>query len=169
MEKPQRLNKISSQEMKIPANIPELIARYDLDNLDIYEYLDNLVGSWKEDTLNYIYPVGSIYISVNPTNPSDYLGGTWEAWGSGRVPVGIDTTDTDFNEAEKTGGSKVTENLYLNGLNYGGLSGGSSSGEYRGRVWVSPSDLINSYTQADNYPQNIVQPYITCYMWKRTN
>lgn len=44
-------------------------------------------------------------MSVNNANPSTYLGGLWEAWGSGRVPVGVDTTQSEFNEVEKTGGS----------------------------------------------------------------
>lgn len=54
-----------------------------------------------------IYPVGSIYMSVNNVNPSTLFGGTWEAWGSGQVPVGVNTNDTDFNTVEKTGGSKT--------------------------------------------------------------
>ena len=52
------------------------------------------------------YPVGSIKITTNSANPSTYLGGTWAAWGSGRVPVGISASDTDFATAEATGGSK---------------------------------------------------------------
>lgn len=51
------------------------------------------------------YPIGSIYLSVNETNPAKYFGGTWVAWGSGRVPVGINASDENFNAVEKTGGS----------------------------------------------------------------
>lgn len=30
------------------------------------------------EILNLIYPVGSIYLSVNSTDPSTFIGGTWE-------------------------------------------------------------------------------------------
>lgn len=60
-------------------------------------------------TFDTIYPVGSIYMSVNATNPSELFGGTWVAWGSGRVPVGVDTSDSDFSTIEKTGGKKTHE------------------------------------------------------------
>ena len=43
-------------------------------------------------------------MTAENTNPSTYLGGTWVAWGAGKVPVGVDTTDTDFATVEKTGG-----------------------------------------------------------------
>lgn len=56
--------------------------------------------------LEIAYPVGSIKITTNSANPSTYLGGTWVAWGSGRVPVGISASDTDFATAEATGGNK---------------------------------------------------------------
>ncbi|MEG0580157.1 MAG: hypothetical protein RR490_09600 [Niameybacter sp.] len=54
-----------------------------------------------------VYPVGSIYLSANGTNPSSFLGGTWIAWGSGRVPVGVNTSDGNFNTVEKTGGEST--------------------------------------------------------------
>ena len=65
------------------------------------------IHDWETGTIvDLIYPVGSIYMSVNNVNPSTFLGGTWEAWGSGQVPVGVNPNDSDFSTAEKTGGSK---------------------------------------------------------------
>jgi hypothetical protein len=54
------------------------------------------------------YPVGSIYMNAAvATNPSTLLGfGTWVAFGAGKVPVGIDAADSDFNTVEETGGTK---------------------------------------------------------------
>ena len=54
-----------------------------------------------------MYPVGSIYISVTNTNPGTIFGGTWVAFGTGRTLVGIDTSQTEFNTVQKTGGEKT--------------------------------------------------------------
>ena len=54
------------------------------------------------------YPVGSIYLSISNINPETIFGGTWVSFGSGKTLVGVDTNDSDFNTAEKTGGSKKT-------------------------------------------------------------
>ena len=62
-----------------------------------------------EQVLAKIYPVGAIYMSVSPTSPASLFGGTWTQWGSGRVPIGINSSDTDFNTVEKTGGNKNYE------------------------------------------------------------
>ena len=43
-------------------------------------------------------------MSVSNVNPGNFFGGTWEAWGSGRVPVGVDASDDNFNTVEKIGG-----------------------------------------------------------------
>jgi len=55
------------------------------------------------------YPVGSIYMNAsNSTNPATLLGfGTWAAFGAGRMPVGLDASDTSFQTVEQTGGSKT--------------------------------------------------------------
>lgn len=55
-----------------------------------------------------IYPIGSIYLSTSPTNPGTIFTGTsWEAYAQGKTIIGVDTGDSDFNEAEKTGGTKT--------------------------------------------------------------
>ena len=53
------------------------------------------------------FPVGAIYMSTNSANPSTFwTGTTWQAFATGKTIVGIDTSDTDFNSVNKTGGSK---------------------------------------------------------------
>lgn len=54
------------------------------------------------------FPIGSVFIAVVSTNPNTLLGyGTWAAFGAGRVMVGLDSGDTDFDTAEETGGAKT--------------------------------------------------------------
>ena len=165
----------------------------------------------RTDLLNSIYPIGAIYMSTSSANPGTLFGGTWTEWGNGRVPVGINTSDGDFNSVEKTGGEKTvnlyhshtvnshnhtTENhtltvnempshthglsvnvgmrqvygvgsawgyasatneLYVKSAGGGGAHNHGSTGD------ASPGTSSNLSTT-----QSIIQPYITCYMWKRT-
>jgi hypothetical protein len=54
------------------------------------------------------WPIGAVFIAVVSTNPNTLLGyGTWAAFGTGRVLVGIDSGDTDFDTIEETGGAKT--------------------------------------------------------------
>lgn len=145
-----------------------------------------------------IYPVGSIYMSVNSTNPTNLFGGTWVTWGQGRVPVGVSTSGT-FNTVEKTGGSEThtltiaqmpshthTQNSHRHNYGRPALFGGEDSDDgtiftprYTGRTSSQYKGNSNgwtemSYTTATNRntggggSHNNLQPYITCYMWKRT-
>ena len=66
------------------------------------------ISNMSKDQLNKTYPVGSIYISTNSTSPATLFGGTWEAYGTGRTLVGINTNDGNFNTIGKTGGSSTT-------------------------------------------------------------
>lgn len=132
-----------------------------------------------EIVVDLIYPVGSIYISVNSTNPSVLFGGTWVAWGAGKVPVGVDTSQTEFNTVEKTGGEKThtltvaempshshnwkATNLGASGDNYAGIA----YNNYSGHAGQNPmTEWI--YNTGGDQAHNNLQPYITCYMWKRT-
>lgn len=54
------------------------------------------------------FPVGSVFLSVVSTNTATLLGyGTWAAIGAGRVLVGLDSGDPDFDTEEETGGAKT--------------------------------------------------------------
>lgn len=67
------------------------------------------------EILNHAYPIGSIYISINDTNPATLFGGTWQQFGKGRTLVGVDKNDNDFNIVQKTGGEKAHQ-LTINEL-----------------------------------------------------
>ena len=65
---------------------------------------ENAVAALSNSLVDRIYPVGSIYMSMNSTNPATLLGGgVWEALPTGRVLVGAGTGYT----AGGTGGSKT--------------------------------------------------------------
>ncbi len=144
--------------------------------------------------VDLIYPVGSIYMSVNSTNPSTLFGGTWVSWGAGRVPVGVDTSDSDFSTVEKTGGEK-THTLTVSEMpnhNHHMQKMMDWDGSFIGTVQDVAFEQVDgahirmeqrtvtdgvelvanygSYTDGagNNQAHNNLQPYITCYMWKRT-
>lgn len=117
------------------------------------------------------FPVGSIYLSVLDTNPSKWFGGEWEQIAKGRTLVGVDTNDTDFNESQKTGGSK-----YMQAHKHEYTSEGHIA-KYPGWVYDAGGDrfaLSNSGYRIEDAgiagkgDSENLQPYFTCYIWCRT-
>lgn len=155
--------------------VTEGIALFDIGKNDVLfkgikllEYIESKVKL----NVDLMYPVGSIYLSVNSTNPSQLFGGEWEQWGKGRVPVGIDTNDSDFNAIEKTGGSKYLQehrhNYLTTTLTYNDYIAG---GEVVAIPKGSTNKAIYKISDTPDVPyanSGNLQPYITCYMWKRT-
>lgn len=122
-----------------------------------------------------VWPVGSIYISVVNINPSEYFGGTWQVFGTGRCLVGIDTSQTEFNTIEKTGGEathKLTieempsHNHVINFDQIWGWGGTTSLATTSGGPYAGGGYIRDT---GGNQPHNNLQPYITVYMWKRIN
>lgn len=132
-----------------------------------------------------IYPVGCIYESVNSANPSTLFGGTWEAFGSGRVTVGFDAGQTEFNSVEKTGGAKThtlsvdempshthvqdahthdvgSANDLLSDLGDSHYFAGNTS------TVVSSSTTATNQNTGGGQAHNNLQPYIVTYKFKHT-
>lgn len=62
-----------------------------------------------QNPVSAAWPVGSVFLSVSSTNPATSLGfGTWTSFGAGRMLVGFDASQTEFDTVEETGGSKTT-------------------------------------------------------------
>ena len=131
-------------------------------------------------TISNAYPVGSIYMNCsNATNPGTLLGfGTWESFGAGRVLIGIDSSDTDFDGAEETGGSKthtLTEaqlpsHRHQVGSNdsSAGFGGAAGNVEFVQDAGTGIGNPVNTSFTGSGQAHTIVQPYIVVYMWKRT-
>lgn len=116
-------------------------------------------------------------------------GGTWVAWGAGRVPVGVNTSDSDFSTVQKTGGEK-THKLVVNELpkvsaswtmhsqergtgiyNQSGCANGTKINNVymnNGSQGSGAFSYTNSWAFGNDGAHNNLQPYITVYMWRRT-
>lgn len=121
------------------------------------------------------YPVGSIYLSVNNTNPSQWFGGTWEQIAKGRTLVGVDTSDTNFNTVKKTGGEKthtlsIDEMPSHNHSTPSTLRYESTSTWWIGGTGGTTIAVDNKATGStgSGKAHNNLQPYFTCYIWCRT-
>lgn len=69
-------------------------------NLNALTGIDNIY--------DVVYPVGCIYESTDSTDPSTlFTGTTWTAFGQGKMLVGLDPNDDDFDSTDDSGGSKT--------------------------------------------------------------
>lgn len=142
----------------------------------------NLTVSGKT-LLNLIYPVGSIYMSINSASPQTLFGGTWEQLKDTFILAAGDTYAAGSTGGEATHTLIVNEmpdhgqHLYASPIGQGSAtgrylpSGALSSYGSTGRGWYSPAN-------GEYYPagtalgggkaHNNMPPYLAVYMWKRT-
>ena len=130
---------------------------------------DTTLNDMQKGLLELVFPIGSTYVTQTNTNPSTILGfGTWERL-KGKVVVGLDEDDADFNQINKTGGSKYIQEHYhkdsiaVNGhenLETVGYNGEHSTAQY----YVRTSGVLGAKTGNSGN----LQPYqVVGYMWIR--
>lgn len=123
-----------------------------------------LINKLKE-LIDIVYPVGSVYISTNSTNPGNLFGGSWSQI--------------------KDSFLLACGNSYANGEVGGEASVKLDFQNYAYKVWSTDPDFVNrdfggywkpegndygyssSYISNRNTPHNNMPPYFAVYMWKR--
>lgn len=140
---------------------------------------NSLLGSGDISLIDLFYPVGSYYETSNTSfNPNTTWGGTWVEDTAGRTTVAYDSTQTEFNTIEKTGGAKeVTLTIAHMPKHTHNLKTGSKT-----NAWKEPNYAIcYQYQEASaivssegientggNQPHNNLQPYVVVKRWHRT-
>lgn len=142
----------------------------------------------KIDTLNSslarLYPVGSIYLSTNSTNPATFIGGTWE-----QIKDRFLLAAGNTYAAGSTGG-EATHTLTVNEMprhshnivmfaSEDGLSGKTLRDAQQGKPLAARQYEVLELSSGMNLEQHIavtgggaahnnMPPYLAVYMWKRT-
>lgn len=124
--------------------------------------------------LDNVYPVGSIYMSVNSTNPKNLFGGTWEQI-QGKFLFGMDSS----YPAGSTGG-EITHALTIDEMpehnhtiyypNAGGPYGNANIGypEDSGTNMTWCAEMCKTAPTGGGAAHNNMPPYLSVYIWKRT-
>lgn len=131
------------------------------------------------DIINAVYPIGSIYMSVNSTSPATLFGGTW-AQLKDRFLLGAGDTYTNGatgGESTHTLASTEMPNHDHDGvITIGGykLTTVSHYDYGSGTPYVSVDGTTETGQSADiqsaggGAAHNNMPPYLVVYMWKRT-
>ena len=147
------------------------IADGSITEVKLSQEVQNKLNAGANINFNKIYPVGSIYMSVNDANPSVLFGGTWIQL-KDKFLLGAGDTYSGGNtggEAEHTltiaeipshshhqncsGGGDNTDNF---SVERGPCSGNYKIGEY------------DTGSTGSGQPHNNMPPYLVVYMWQRT-
>lgn len=133
-------------------------------------------SAWRYDALS-AYPVGSIYIAYNHTNPGTLFGGTWQRI-SNAFLWGVDGSGT----IGQTGGSKehTLTQEEMPQHDHGGIYSGNVAEDLKNLPWLTPSllgegDKVGYFpikrggdVNGTTSPHNNMPPYIQVSIWRRT-
>ena len=130
--------------------------------------------SLKAALVDIFYPVGSIYMSVNATNPKDLFGGTWEQI-KGRFLLGMSSSYPAGSQ-----GGEATHTLTANEMpqhthqyiDYWTVAAASGTGrqavKFNNNNYSSESGGLSTRSSGSGQAHNNMPPYLAVYIWKRT-
>ena len=142
--------------------------------------------------LELVYPVGSIYMSVNSVSPATFLGGEWEpiedrfllaagasyaageTGGAASVALGVSQIPAHdhIERVILTDDTGKTSTIYLNGT----ATVSSTPTTYKAQIddydevttGTNKNKVLTTSTTGSGQAHNNMPPYLTVYMWKRT-
>lgn len=138
--------------------------------------------------LDNVYPIGSIYMNVNSTNPGTLFGGTWEQI-QGKFLLGMSSSYPAGSQGGEASHTLTTDEMPSHGHNpaneagyYGFITNskkafsigdmGSQSGSGRYYPYASAAFDISrntlTGTTGGGKSHNNMPPYLSVYIWKRT-
>ena len=124
---------------------------------------------------NDVYPVGSIVTFYDTADHSNFLGLTWTRFAAGRMVVGYDSSDADFDTIGETGGEKthtltveeIPKHRHYLGQMYDGYHLTGQTAQPRG-VYADYGQTVPTTETGGGQAHNNMPPYITAALWRRT-
>ena len=129
-----------------------------------------------KNAINNLFPVGFIIEVDNAEfDPNVSWGGTWKRL-KGRVIVGVDEDDSDFNISGKTGGEKdhiltiseIPQHNHKVLFSYKLGNSGNGSNQYAPYYVGNNYGGINTDVNGGGQAHNNMPPYYTAYQWIKT-
>jgi hypothetical protein len=124
--------------------------------------------------MEFLWPVGSVFLSVVSTNPATLLGfGTWVQISKGQFLIGQDPSDPSFASAENSGGSKThthdvdIPNTTSSGPNDTESVDNNADGSTVNVASDSHNHDVNPAAVTSTTNSNL-PPFFVIYIWKRT-
>lgn len=135
-----------------------------------------LSGDFLNQVLEMLLPIGKTEIFYDAEDHSNYMGFTWELTLVGKMPIGINANDNDFNQIGKSSGEKTHKLTiaempkHVHDVKYGtaqnlGLNSGSSG--YKLNYEVGGTQQITAAATGGDNPHNNMPPYEVVAFWKR--
>lgn len=172
-----KINVVSNDLVKVKT---ETNTKFTNTKEELTNLINTTIDKRVDNTINSIYPIGSVYISLTGTNPGTYLKGTWEQFAQGRTLIGVgngnDGVTSMAFEANATGGEykhKLTvEEMpkHTHKFRYRGGQGTQASepfGDNKPILQGSNDYGPNVDNTGGDASHNNIQPYVTVYFWKR--
>lgn len=134
-----------------------------------------------QQILDIIWPVGSIYLSDNATNPNTKFGGTWVKLSGGFIYGSTITSGNTYSTGNGTGTATNSHTLTIDQMpphkhridaNWGRDKGSGGWGaliqNYDGYVFEPKHLYGEMYDTGGGQGHSHNIPYIACSIWRRT-
>lgn len=143
-------------------------------------------GHTKAQIVDMIYPVGSIYMSVNRTSPATLFGGTWQRITGRFLLAGTDSSNSGAAQTPGNTGGAATHTLTkaelpdtelgvkfpYNGLEYDAymyqLTAYTGGGTGIGTFGLNQGNKLHTEALGSGNSFSIMPPFLSVYVWKRT-